>query len=153
MIINIRNEINKSFFLIISSLLSIRNEASTQQLVFPIDNISICGIVIQYIAINNWKIIDSMLWCICQGNLNIIKKETFSSFMLNVYLKNGRHLRYYFCNILKCHFFITNISNDKRNKMSEEYFRIFIINVLLLIISPPFSRKEVDTQQLNISLQ
>ena len=39
---------------------------------------------------------------------------------------------------IKCHFFITIINSDKRNKMIEEYFRIFIINTLLLILSPPY---------------
>ena len=41
MIISIRNEINKSFFFIISSLLPYKLEASTQQLVFPIYNYTI----------------------------------------------------------------------------------------------------------------
>ena len=49
-------------------------------------------------------------------------------------------------NRIKCHFFITNINKDKRNKMREAYLRIFIMNVLLLIISPPSGGRHPTTE-------
>ena len=53
MIINIRNEINKSFFFIISSLLSYRKLASTQQLVFPSYDYIKYMFAIQYVLLEN----------------------------------------------------------------------------------------------------
>ena len=55
MIINIRNTINKSFFFIIVRppfIIVIRKSASTQQLVFPVSNISISGNIVHIFSFN-----------------------------------------------------------------------------------------------------
>ena len=74
----------------------------------------------------------------CQGNLHIIKKGNIQfSYAECLPIESGHLISYE----IKCHFFITNIKIDKRNKMSEVYFRIFITNVLLPIYSPPYLLK------------
>ena len=55
MIISIRNEINKSFFFIIIKPPSFKKLASTQQLVFPVSNISIDYCPLQIILAKLYK--------------------------------------------------------------------------------------------------